>query len=390
MTAVRLQRGIAFPPVPQVDPRAGYHAQRTEIDAAIAGVLDGGRYVLGEQVDAFERAFARYLGVAHAVGVANGTDALALALRALGVGPGDRVAVVSHTAVATLAGIRMTGASPVFVDIDPDRYTMDPAGLEAVLRAGRVAAVVVVHLYGQPADLDTIVGLARGHGARIVEDCAQAHGATWRGQRVGSFGDASAFSFYPTKNLGTFGDGGLVATGDAEVASRLRSMRQYGWQADRISRGPGVNSRLDELHAAVLSVRLARLDTDNACRVTIADRYDDLLRASAGLPTGLSRPARFDGAVPVFHQYVVRVAHRDAVRDRLARAGIGTAIHYEVPAHRMPEYAGAEIGPGGLPHTERVVGEILSLPMFPQLASHAVERVAAALLEAATSPSPGR
>jgi dTDP-4-amino-4,6-dideoxygalactose transaminase len=390
MTAVRQLPGLAPALVQQADPRAGYRAHRTEIDAAIAGVLDGGRYVLGERVASFERAFAAYLGVAHAVGVANGTDALALALRALGVGPGDRVAVVSHTAAATLAGIAMTGASPVFVDIDPVRFTMDPASLEAVLRAGAVAAVVVVHLYGQPADLDAIVGLARRHGARLVEDCAQAHGATWHGRRVGSFGDASAFSFYPTKNLGAFGDGGLVATADADIASRLVAMRQYGWDADRISRGPGVNSRLDELHAAVLSVRLAHLDADNACRVAIADRYDALLAGAAGPGTGLVLPARFDGAAPVFHQYVLRVAHRAAVRDRLARVGIGTAIHYEVPVHRMPVYAAAEIGPGGLPRTERVVDEILSLPMFPQLSADAVERVATALLEAVTSLPAGR
>ena len=385
MTARARRVALAAEPVLQCDPRAGYRAQRAQIDMAIARVLDGGRYVLGDHVETFEREFAAYLGLGHAVGVANGTDALALALRALGVGPGDRVAVVSHTAVATLAGIAMTGASPVFVDIDPDRCTMDPTRLEAVLRSGGVAAVVVVHLYGQPADLDAIVGLVRHHGVRLVEDCAQAHGATWRGRRVGTFGDVSAFSFYPTKNLGTFGDGGLVATGDADTASRLRAMRQYGWGTDRISRGPGVNSRLDELHAAVLSVRLAHLDADNAARVAIADRYDALFAASAGLRSGLARPARFDGAAPVFHQYVVRVSGRDAVRERLARAGIGTAIHYEVPAHRMPAYRAAEIGPGGLVHTDRVVGEILSLPMYPQLALEAVERVAAALLDAATT-----
>jgi len=387
MTAVKRPVGftLALEPVAQTDPRAGYLEHRTEIDAAIARVMDSGRYMLGEQVDTFERGFAAYLGLAHAVGVANGTDALALALRALDVGPGDRVAVVSHTAAATIAGISMTGASPVFVDIDPERRTMDPASLEAVLRTQRIAAVVVVHLYGQPADLDSIVALARRHGARLVEDCAQAHGATLRGQRVGRFGDASAFSFYPTKNLATFGDGGLVATADADVASRLRALRQYGWDADRISQGPGVNSRLDELHAAVLNVRLPHLEADNARRVAIADRYDSLLAASAGLRPGLARPARFVDTAPVFHQYVVRIAARDTVRERLARAGIGTAIHYAVPAHRMPAYAGAAVAPGGLPHTERVVGEILSLPMFPQLPHESLPRVVAALLDAATA-----
>ncbi len=368
-------------PIPQTDPRAGYLAHRAAVDAAIAAVLAGGSYVLGEQVRGFERAFADYLGLGHAVGVANGTDALALALRALGVGPGDRVAVVSHTAVATIAAIGMTGATPVFVDIDPDRYTMDPASLESVLRRDRIAAVVVVHLYGQPADLDTILPLARAHGARVVEDCAQAHGATWHGQRVGSFADVSAFSFYPTKNLGTYGDGGLVATADAAIAERLVAMRQYGWDADRVSRVPGVNSRLDELHAAVLRVGLEHLDTWNARRAAIADRYDALLGERLKRPKAVTCPARIPGAGHVFHQYVVRVAGRAAIREQLGRAGIGTAIHYAVPAHRMPAYQGVERAPGGLPHTERVVEEILSLPMFPQLTDDAVQRVVNALAD---------
>jgi dTDP-4-amino-4,6-dideoxygalactose transaminase len=359
--------------IAQADPGAGYRAHRAAIDAAIARVLDSGSYVLGERVAAFESAFAAHVGVAHGVGVANGTDAVALALRALGVRPGDRVATVSHTAVATVAAIAMAGAVPVLVDIDPVRCTMDPAHLDDALAAQRVAAVVLVHLYGQPADIDAIASVARRHGAWLVEDCAQAHGAAWRGHRVGGFGDAAAFSFYPTKNLGAFGDGGMVTTDDAAVASRVRALRQYGWQDSRDSIVPGVNSRLHELQAAVLGVRLPHLDADNARRVRIADQYDPLL---AG--TGLVLPPRIDGCAPVFHQYVVRTGARDAWRAALAAAGIGTAIHYPVPVHRQPAYAGTAIGPGGLAHTERAAATVLSLPMYPQLSDAAVARVGAA------------
>jgi dTDP-4-amino-4,6-dideoxygalactose transaminase len=362
--------------IPQVDPSAGYFERRAEIDAAITRVMAGGQYMLGDEVQGFEAAFARYVGVGHGIGVANATDAISLALRALGVRPGDRVATVSHTAVATVAAIAMAGAEPVMVDIDPVRRTMDPQRLEDTLSRGGVAAVVVVHLYGQPADLDAIVPIVRRHGARLVEDCAQAHGALWRGGRVGRFGDAAAFSFYPTKNLGAFGDGGLVATDDAAVARRLRGLRQYGWDDARLSLEPGVNSRLHEMQAAILNVRLPGLDTDNARRVAIADRYDTLLD---GAP--LRRPARFDDSVPVFHQYAVELDRRDAVRSALAACGVATGIHYPVPAHCQPAFRDALPGPGGLAHTERLAARVLSLPMFPQLRAEQVDRVAAALRE---------
>jgi dTDP-4-amino-4,6-dideoxygalactose transaminase len=365
-------------PIPAVDPAAGYRAQRAEIDAAIDGVLRGGSYVLGERVAAFEAAFARYLGVGHAVGVANGTDAIALALRALGVGPGDRVATVAHTAVATVAAIAMAGASPVLVDIDPVRCTMDPSRLEDALAAAPVAAVLLVHLYGQPADIDAIASVARRHGAALVEDCAQAHGATWAGRRVGGFGDAAAFSFYPTKNLGSLGDGGLVATDDPAIAARVRALRQYGWGNERISAMPGVNSRLHELQAAILGARLAHLDADNARRRAIADRYDTRLAA-----TGLHRPPRIAGCEPVFHQYVVRTEARDALRASLAAAGVGTGVHYPVPVHRQPAYRDVALGPGGLPCTERAAASVLSLPMYPQLTDDQVARVAEAVAHAA-------
>jgi dTDP-4-amino-4,6-dideoxygalactose transaminase len=367
--------------VPQADPRAGYLEQRDRIDAAIGAVLAGGAYVLGEEVEAFEREFAAYVGVAHGVGVANGTDALSLALRGLGVGPGDRVATVSHTAVATAAAIAAIGAVPVLVDVDAARGTMDPAHLEATLAATRVAAVVVVHLYGQPADLGAIVPIVRAHGAALVEDCAQAHGATLDGRRVGRFGDAAAFSFYPTKNLGSFGDGGMVTTDDAALAERVAGLRQYGWGRERISATPGVNSRLHALQAAILRVRLRELDVDNARRARIAARY---LEAFAGLPIGL--PPRIGGCGHAWHQFVVRSADRAALRAALDAEGVRTAIHYPVPVHRQAAFADAATGPGGLPRTEQLADTVFSLPMFPQLPGASVERVVAAMRRALDQP----
>jgi dTDP-4-amino-4,6-dideoxygalactose transaminase len=364
--------------IPQNDPRAAYLAQRAEIDAAIARVLEGGWYILGEEVAGFERAFAAWLGVGDAVGVANGTDALVLALRACGIGHDDTVATVSHTAVATVAAIEIAGAKPLLLDIDPATCTMDPAALEQALArppSGPVRAVIPVHLYGHPADLSAIAPLAERHGAALIEDCAQAHGATWESRRVGGFGDAACFSFYPTKNLGALGDGGLVATRRPDIAERLRMLREYGWRARYVSDVPGINSRLDELQAAILRVKLARLDEDNARRQAIAAIYDEGL---AG--TGLVLPARDRRATHVFHQYVVRTPDRDGLRDRLKQAGIGTNIHYPVPVHLQPAYLGrVALGSAGLAETERAAREVLSLPMFPQLTDRQAEEVVAAL-----------
>src|SRR5229473_1873448 len=280
-------------PIPQTDPKAAYLAQRREIDVALARVLQGGRYILGAEVAAFERAFAAYIGVRHALGVANGTDALVLALRALGIGAPDYVVTVAHTAVATVAAIELAGAKPLLIDIDPATYTMDAAELSRVLDAppGRIGAVIPVHLYGQPADLDAILPLARRHRVPVIEDCAQCHGAALAGRRLGSVGDVAAFSFYPTKNLGALGDGGAVVTGDDALAERVRALREYGWRQRYVSDIAGTNSRLDELQAAILGVKLAALDADNARRAAIADAYDAGL---AGLPLGL--PARRPGA----------------------------------------------------------------------------------------------
>jgi dTDP-4-amino-4,6-dideoxygalactose transaminase len=368
---------MADAPVPQADPRSAYLAQQAEIDAAVARCLRGGRYVLGPEVAAFERDFAAYVGVARSVGVANGTDALTLALRALAVTADDYVVTVAHTAVATVAAIELAGARALLIDIDAATFTMAPGELERVLAAppGRIAAVIPVHLYGQPADLDAILPLARRHGVPVIEDCAQCHGAALAGKRTGSFGDLSAFSFYPTKNLGALGDGGAVLAGDGPLAERLAALREYGWRERYVSAMPGMNSRLDELQAAILRVKLKALDADNARRAAIADAYDAGL---AGL--GLALPARRAGASHVFHQYVVRSPARDSLRDALARRGIGTNIHYPVPVHRQPGYAGrVALGPSGLGESERAAREVLSLPMYPQLTDADVARVVAAL-----------
>jgi dTDP-4-amino-4,6-dideoxygalactose transaminase len=367
--------------IPQSDPRAGYLAQRQEIDAAIARVLAGGRYILGEEVAQFERAFARYIGLAHGIGVASGTDALVLALRALGVGASDYVATVSHTAVATVAAIELAGARPLLIDIDPASCTMDVAELDRALATppGRIAAIVPVHLYGLPADLADLLPLARRYGVPVVEDCAQAHGAALDGKRAGSFGDLAAFSFYPTKNLAALGDGGMIVTDDRALAERARSLREYGWRARYVSDMPGLNSRLDELQAAILAVKLARLDADNARRAAIAAAYD---RGLAGL--GLTLPPRRAGASHVFHQYVIRSPRRDQLRAALGARGIGSAIHYPVPVHLQPAYRGRVAqGPSGLKESERAASEVLSLPVYPQLGDTAVERVIATLREAA-------
>jgi dTDP-4-amino-4,6-dideoxygalactose transaminase len=363
--------------IPQTDPKAGYLAQRREIDAAIARVLEGGRYILGEEVAALERDFAAYIGVPHGVGVGSGTDALVLALRAIGVTPEDYVVTVAHTAVASVAAIELAGARPLLVDIDPATFTLDAAELDRVLASppGRIAAIIPVHLYGQPADLDAILALARRHGARVIEDCAQSHGARERDGRAGSRGDLAAFSFYPTKNLGALGDGGMVVTADAALAERVRALREYGWRQRYVSDIAGTNSRLDELQAAVLRVKLGRLDADNARRAALAAAYD---RGLAGLVLGL--PVRRPGASHVFHQYVVRSPARDALRDGLARRGIGTNIHYPVPVHLQPAYRGRlAIGPSGLGESERAAREVLSLPLYPQLGDGALAEVVAAL-----------
>jgi dTDP-4-amino-4,6-dideoxygalactose transaminase len=365
-------------PIPQADPRAAYLAQKGAIDEAVARVLASGWYVLGEEVAAFEREFAAFAGAAHGIGVANGTDAIALVLRALGIGPGDRVATVSHTAVASVAAIEMAGAEPVLIDVEPLTWTMDPADLEGALAADpdrRIKAVMPVHLYGQPAAMAEIASLCRRHGCLLVEDGSQAHGASLGDTPMGGFGIAAAWSLYPTKNLGAIGDAGIVTTSDPELAERLKALRQYGWRRRYVSDEAGVNSRLDELQAAILRVKLQNLAVATARRQAIAARYDEAL---AGGP--LAPPARRPGAVHVFHQYVVRSPDRDALQKQLKEAGIGTNIHYPVPVHRQPAYAGrVALGPARCRESERAAAEVLSLPMYPELGDGQVGRVCDAL-----------
>jgi dTDP-4-amino-4,6-dideoxygalactose transaminase len=355
--------------IPLVDLRAAYVEQRDELDSAALEVLRSGWYVLGPQVRAFEEEFAAWLGLPDAVGVASGTDALLLALLACQIGLGDEVIVPSHTAVATVAAVELAGARPVFADIRPDTFTLDPDAVATVL-SGRTRAIVAVHLYGQAADLDALAALAGRHGLTLVEDCAQAHGARSQGRIVGTVGHIACFSFYPTKNLGAAGDGGLVASSRPELIERVRSLRQYGWRQRYVSDEPGLNSRLDELQAALLRVKLRRLDAWNQQRQALAARYDELLAGSA-----VTTPCVAPDNEHVYHLYVVRSRQRDALQAHLARSGIGAAVHYPVPVHQQPAYQRLS-PPGGLPETERAAAEILSLPLYPQMPMEHVEQVA--------------
>jgi dTDP-4-amino-4,6-dideoxygalactose transaminase len=366
--------------IAQANPGAGYRALKSEIDEAVARALSSGWYILGNELRAFEAEFAAWLGVCSVIGCGNGTDAIALVLRALDIGPGSSVVTVSHTAVATVAAIEMTGATPLLIDIDPARYTMDPDALRGVLEnpppdLAPIKAVVPVHLYGQPADLDRIVPLCREYGVALIEDCAQAHGARLHGQRVGTFGDAATFSFYPTKNLGALGDGGAVAVSNPFLAERIAALRQYGWHRHYVSDEVGVNSRLDEIQAAILRVKLSHLDRQNARRAEIAAFYTAALSDGPLLP-----PRQIDDVSHVFHLYVTRSERRDWVQAKLKAAGIGTGIHYPVPVHLQPAYAGRiALGPAGCNETERAAKEILSLPIYPELTDPEVATVCSAL-----------
>jgi dTDP-3-amino-3,4,6-trideoxy-alpha-D-glucose transaminase len=367
----------ATPSIPFNDLRTAYLALREEIDAAVAEALDSGWYILGRQTTAFEEEFAAYTHTAGCVGVNSGTDALTLALRACEIGPGDEVITVAHTAVATVAAIRLAGATPVLVDVDPQTYTMDPQALEAAVTPA-TRAVIPVHIYGQAADLTAIQAIARRHGVFLIEDCAQAHGAMLDGQLLGSFGDLAAFSFYPTKNLGALGDGGAVVGQDTALLDRVRLLHEYGWTpATRyVSQLEGTNSRLDELQAAILRVKLRYLDAQNDARRALAATYAEVL------PAAVVRPHERPGATHVYHLYVVRVPQRDQLRRSLEAAGIGTAIHYPVPVHRQPAYGRDVVRYGPMPVTERLAGEILSLPLYPTLTAAQVERVATTLTQA--------
>ncbi|HZC58212.1 MAG TPA: DegT/DnrJ/EryC1/StrS family aminotransferase [Xanthobacteraceae bacterium] len=360
--------------IPWASPAAQYRAHQKAIQTAIARVLDSGFFVLGEEVESFERAFAAYCGVGHGVGVASGTDALELAMRALGIGPGNEVITVSHTAVATAAAVLACGATPVLVDIDEAYYTIDASRIEAAITP-RSKAILPVHLYGQAADMDAVLAIARSRKLSVIEDCAQSSGGRYGSRRLGSLGDLACFSFYPTKNLGAIGDGGMVVTADADLAARVRRLRQYGWDEARKTHEVGRNSRLDPMQAAILAAKLPHLDADNAQRAAIAARYD---RGLAGLP--LVRPVARANATHVYHLYVVRCDDRHRLMGHLRADQIGSTVHYAEPVHVQRGYAEKAVLPqGGLPVTSAIVDKILSLPMYPELTDAEVDRVIASL-----------
>jgi dTDP-4-amino-4,6-dideoxygalactose transaminase len=356
--------------IPMADLRREYIRIGPEIDQAIERVLRRGWFILGQEVEAFEAEWAAYCGTAHAVGVGNGTDAIHLALRAAGVGAGDEVVVPALTAAFTALGVAMAGATPVFADVDPACCTLDAAALAAAITP-RTAAVVPVHLYGCPADMEAILQVARRHGLLVLEDAAQAHGARYQGTQAGALGDVAAFSFYPSKNLGAYGDAGAVCTDDTNLADRVRVLRHGGQRATYQHELLGTNSRLDEIQAAILRAKLPHLDGWNRRRRRLAARYDVGL-VEAG---DLLRPVVPAEAEHVFHQYVVRTALRDALRDYLDGAGVTTSIHYPCALHLQPAFAILGYEPGSCPEAEKLAAEVLSLPVFPQLTASEAEQV---------------
>jgi dTDP-4-amino-4,6-dideoxygalactose transaminase len=363
--------------VPFLDLKAAYTELQAEIDAAIKRVLDSGWYILGQEVEQFEAEYADYCEARHCVGLANGLDALHLGLLALDVGPGDEVIVPSNTYIATWLAVSQCGAVPVPVEPSPDGFNIDPAAIEAAITP-RTKVILPVHLYGQPADLDAILAIARRHGLKVLEDGAQAHGARYKGKRLGAHGDVVAWSFYPGKNLGGFGDGGAITCDDDAIADRIRVMRNYGSRVKYVNEVRGVNSRLDTLQAAVLRVKLKHLDAANLARAAIARDY------LAGLAdSGLTLPLVPPWAEPVWHLFVVRCAARAHMQAALTQAGIGSLIHYPIPPHLQDAYADLNLGSGSFPLSEQIHAEVLSLPMFPSMTSAQVGAVIAACRAAA-------
>jgi dTDP-4-amino-4,6-dideoxygalactose transaminase len=358
--------------VPFYDLKVVHCAIQPELDAAYQRVLKSGWFILGQELEAFESEFAAYCGAAHCVGVGNGLEALHLTLRAMNVGSGDEVIVPANTFIATWLAVSYAGARPVPVEPDEKTYNLDPGGIAAAVSA-RTKAIIPVHLYGQPADMDPINEVAERYGLKVIEDAAHAHGARYKGRRVGSLGHAAAFSFYPTKNLGALGDGGAVVTRDSALAEKVRVLRNYGSRVKYQNEVKGFNSRLDELQAGLLRVKLTRLDEWNAQRGRIAAQYSCSLREMKGLVL----PRVPEWAEPVWHAYVVRHHGRDALQQHLQAAGVGTLIHYPVPPHLSPAYSELGCGPGAFPTTERLASEVLSLPMFPTMSEEQLAYVSA-------------
>jgi dTDP-4-amino-4,6-dideoxygalactose transaminase len=359
--------------IPFLDLRAGYLELKSEIDAAVARVLDSGWYILGPEVEAFEAEWAIYCGAKHTVGLANGLDALILSLRALDVGPGDEVIVPSNTYIATWLAVSAVGATPVPVEPDPFTHNITAANIKPAITQ-RTKIILPVHLYGQPVDLDPILELAKTHKLRVVEDAAQAHGARYKGKRIGAHGDVVCWSFYPGKNLGAMGDGGAISTNNTELANRIHVLRNYGSRVKYVNEVQGVNSRLDPLQAAMLRVKLKYLDEWTERRRAIATRYSNGLSNS-----GLIVPHVPNWAEPAWHLYVVQSTKRDALQQHMAKAGVGSLIHYPIPPHMQAAYANLNIAPDALPLARRLAGEVLSLPMGPHLDEKQQDHVVATI-----------
>jgi dTDP-4-amino-4,6-dideoxygalactose transaminase len=359
--------------IPVIDLVAQYLSIEFEVNSAIMRVLSKGKFILGEECISFEKEFAAYCHVGYGIGVATGTDALLLALRACEIGPGHEVITSAHTAVGTIAAIELTGARPVLVDVDPQTFTLDPVQIPGKI-SSRTRAIIPVHLYGCPADLTPIIEIAKSRKLFVIEDCAQAHGAFYKNRSVGSWGHLSAFSFYPTKNLGAYGDAGMVLTDNPSLAEKLSLIRQYGWKQRYISEIKGVNSRLDDIQAAILRVKLRHLDDWNQRRQSLAGLYNILLAEC-----GLDLPVVHPYANHVYHQYVIQSHRRDELRSFLARRSIHTGIHYPVPVHLQPAFRNLGYGLGDFSNTEKLSGQILTLPLYPEMPDHSVEIVCQAI-----------
>ena len=356
--------------IPFVDLKAQYHSIKPEVDAAIARVLESGQFILGEEVAAFEEEFADYCDVQFGVGVNSGTSALHLALLAAGIGPGDEVITVPLTFVATVAAICYSGARPVFVDVDPFSFNIDVTKIEAAITE-RTRAIVPVHLYGQPADMAPILDIAQRHRLTVIEDAAQAHGAEYRGKKVGSLGDLACFSFYPSKNLGAYGEGGMVVTNSPEYATALRTLSNHGQDHKHHHGMKGYNYRLEELQAAVLRVKLRHLEEWTGRRRQHAYQYNRLLDGA-----GIETPEEMPGVRHVYHLYVLRSTQRDALQAHLAARGIGTGIHYPLPVHLQEGYRDLRYTEGDFPVAEACARSLLSLPMYPELTESQIEEIA--------------
>ena len=362
--------------IPFNDPSASYQAHKEEIDEAIQRVLSSGWFVLGKEVENFEKEFAAFHGEDfHAVGVANGTDAIALCLRSLGLGNGDEVITSSHTAVATVAGIEQADCTPVFADIDRDSLCIEPASIKRRISA-KTRAIMPVHIYGQPCDMNAICEIAKEHSIKVIEDCSQAHGAEIYGQKVGTFGSLAAYSCYPTKNLGGTGDGGVILSKSKELSERLKALRQYGWNEHRESVSTGMNSRLDEIQAAILRVKLKYLSASNKKRLIIANQYNEAFKS---LPIIL--PSLHENQLHSMHLYVIRYDRRDELLSYLRRKGVGASLHYPLAVHQHAAYVQRIRGYDDLRKTEQFYKKHLTLPMFPQLSKDSINLVISTLNE---------